>query len=1431
MPVKAEAMVAALLTGIDIKSYPVESSEEDPSGDDSSDEDLMVADELPPAPNDTYSTWTEEDGPSTTYLTTSYTCSYRLTDYCTTITTSCEVQIIIIIITIRIIICKEIAKPITQPSESASEEDSDLEQAQRDKNMQKNLALIAKYFKRIYKPTNNNLRTSSNSRNKNVDTTPRYKNDNQSGQFGNPRMMNVVGARENVGSPVVQQSGIQCFNYKEFGHFAKECRKPKRVKDFVYHREKMLLCKQAEKGFSLQAEQYDWLADTDEEIDEQELEAHYGYMAKIHGIPTADLGTDFEPLEQNDQNDVESDDERVALANLIANLKLDFDENKKSQNQLKKANTTLAQELKECKTILAKTSKTLGESNMVKEKHDELIKQSLLTKSHYEGLVKQKTKVTTDLKLKEEHDIGKMLSMETQLKFLNEIVYKWSQSIQTIHMMTPKTCLMPLALKTQNDSFIFVHELKQEMHANLKYVESLEKEIDKLESNKAEFSNIYDLILQECVSNEVMCSYLLLLSDLDALAELQCLYLYKVKECDCLAQKLSKQTESVSKEVYTELSQRFAKLEKHLISVELALQKCKEQVKNDTVWNEQASNVFRKEHEQYIKIQDLKAQLQDKNISFRVNQKTNVGRPQHRSNQLKDKVVPNNSQVKLKKTQVEEHPRIPSISNKIKTKKPNVVPISTRKPKGHANKSIATPHKKKVALKSTTQKPKSYYKMLYEKTKSQSSKQDTPCIFKKEGIEHQTSNARTPKKNGIVKRQNRTLVVATRTMLSALKLPLFFWAEAIATACYTQNRSIIILTHDKTAYHTINDRKPSIKHLYIFSCTCYLTKDSEHLDKMKEKRDLCILVGYSTQSKGYCVYNKRTRLIVESIHIRFYEIKEMLETSVANDTSGLVPQRQKASDYDNSDPIPQLQNVSSSTDAHVPSQQELDLLFGPLYDEFFTAEPSTPTYVHAGENKDNQAEEEHLQDDEFTNPFCTPVQEVAESSSHNIEKVHDNPSKPVQTRRQLVTGPEMCMFALTVWELVDKPFDKTIIRIKWLWKNKKDDDQNVIRNKARLVAKEYAQEMGIDFEESFAPVARLESVQIFVAYVAHKSFPIYHMDVKTAFLNGPLKEEVYVAQLEGFVNSDHPEKVYRLRNALYGLKQAPKAWYDELSKFLTSKGFNKGLQIHQSPCGIFINQAKYALEILHKHGMEKGQSIGTQMATKPKLDADLNGNPVEQTDYHSKIGSLMYLTSSRPYIVQAGSSFGLTAFSDADHAGCIDTPISTSGGIHFLVKMEILLEPTSNKLLVELDNGVAASFQLELDSSPHAHAQTTKTYQASTFKNQESSNIKTKTFANFDIQDLPSRYQVYQGILLSLKPFQSKNKGLVAKTFDWDEEDIFDDEKETRVQEAKHVPVLKEAKYVEPGTMFLNVDQLEKQLDKEEFQEIGSVVAFKVLEI
>nr|GFA85371.1 retrovirus-related Pol polyprotein from transposon TNT 1-94 [Tanacetum cinerariifolium] len=265
--------------------------------------------------------------------------------------------------------------------------------------------------------------------------------------------------------------------------------------------------------------------------------------------------------------------------------------------------------------------------------------------------------------------------------------------------------------------------------------------------------------------------------------------------------------------------------------------------------------------------------------------------------------------------------------------------------------------------------------------------------------------------------------------------------------------------------------------------------------------------------------------------------------------------------------------------------------------------------------------------------------------------------------------------------------------MKWLWKNKRDEENTVIQNKSHLVDKGYAQKEGVDFEESFAPVARLEVVRLFIAYAAHKSFTVYQMDVKIAFLYGPLKEEVYVNQLDGFVAPYHLDKVYRLKKALYGLKQAPRAWYDELYNFLVSKGFSKasidptlfitkhrgdillvqiyvddiifgstnpnlskrfeklmhskfemsmmgelkfflGIQIHQSPRGIFINQDKYAQEILIKHGMTSCDSVGTPMATK-HLDVDLSGTSIDQTKYRSMVGALMYLTASRPNIMHA----------------------------------------------------------------------------------------------------------------------------------------------------------------------------------------------------
>nr|GEY62124.1 retrovirus-related Pol polyprotein from transposon TNT 1-94 [Tanacetum cinerariifolium] len=389
---------------------------------------------------------------------------------------------------------------------------------------------------------------------------------------------------------------------------------------------------------------------------------------------------------------------------------------------------------------------------------------------------------------------------------------------------------------------------------------------------------------------------------------------------------------------------------------------------------------------------------------------------------------------------------------------------------------------------------------------------------------------------------------------------------------------------------------------------------------------------------------------------------------------------------------------------------------------------SSPT-ASAADNVSNAGFKGEL----FVNPFGTPSTEY----DHPLEQVIGEPSRPVLTRNQLKTDGDMCIYALTVsilepktikealtdptwiksmqeelhqfirldvWELVPSPDGIKPLTLKWLLKNKHDEENTVIRNKTRHVVRGYRHEEGINFEESFASVARMEAIRIFLVYVTHKGFTVYQMDVKTTFLHGSLKEDVYVCQPEGFIDADYPSHVYKLKKALYGLKQAPRAWYDELSTFLLQNGFSKGtidptlftrrfdddilvvqvyvddiifcsfdpryatlfsnlmkscfemsmmgemtfflgLQVNQSSSGIFINQSKCVHEILKKYCLNTSDIIGTPMDIKDKLDLDQIGTPVDATKYRSMIGALMYLT-----------------FSDADYAGCKDTFKSTSGG-------------------------------------------------------------------------------------------------------------------------------------------------------------------------
>ncbi|GJU41422.1 retrovirus-related pol polyprotein from transposon TNT 1-94 [Tanacetum coccineum] len=440
----------------------------------------------------------------------------------------------------------------------------------------------------------------------------------------------------------------------------------------------------------------------------------------------------------------------------------------------------------------------------------------------------------------------------------------------------------------------------------------------------------------------------------------------------------------------------------------------------------------------------------------------------------------------------------------------------------------------------------------------------------------------------------------------------------------------------------------------------FAKEDGENLDKMKEKGDACIFVGYSTQSRAY------------RMHIILTPGPQCSTTVLEQDNLSPGPQSQEN--------VPQVAEILTMLN-------ELELLYSPMFSEllngnylvvskssvihpiehsFNTTNSNTSTKLQCTENiiqAETNTENAQFDDDEFINIFSTPVQEQGETSSrHNktlarnrwrdvygsqLDKNKNHKTgvehEPKNSRRPLTDSAwiesmqeELHQFdRLDVWELVDRPLCKNVINLKWLWKNKRDEENTVIRNKSRLVAKGYAQKEGIDFEESFAPVARLEAVRLFIAYAAHKSFTVYQMDVKTTFLYGPLKEEVSIDQtlfhnlnmgnillVQIYVDdiifgSTNPKLSKRFGKLMHN--KFDMSMIGELKFFL-------GIQIHQSPHGIFINQAKYAQEILKKHGMTSCDSIGTPMATK-HLDADL---------------------------------------SDSDHAGCLDSRKSTSGGIQFL---------------------------------------------------------------------------------------------------------------------------------------------------------------------
>ncbi|KAJ9567585.1 hypothetical protein OSB04_003551 [Centaurea solstitialis] len=652
-------------------------------------------------------------------------------------------------------------------------------------------------------------------------------------------------------------------------------------------------------------------------------------------------------------------------------------------------------------------------------------------------------------------------------------------------------------------------------------------------------------------------------------------------------------------------------------------------------------------------------------------------------------------------------------------------------------------------------------------------------FFDQKGISQNFSSVRTPQQNGVAERRNRTLIEAARSMLSEANLATQFWAEAVNTACYTQNRSLIVKRFRRTPYELFRNRKPSIEHLHIFGCVCYILNNKDNLGKFDSKSDDGIFLGYSSISKTYRVFNKRRQAIEETIHVKFDESgptfphpHENSEINQWADSFFQVPETPIA------DPSPQDLPDGFEKDPPIPPTEIYTppLINATPITQITPTEPDQPT---------------NSEDFSQTTVYQPPA--LRWTKDYPIDQVLGNPSSGIKTRRQ---SGNVCLYvnfisenepkeiddALrdpawvsamqeelaefirnNVWLLVPRPRKRTIIGSKWIFRNELDEIGTIIRNKARLVAQGYRQEEGIDYDETFAPVARLEAIRLFLAFAAHMNFKVYQMDIKNAFLNGKLNEEVYVAQPPGFVDPKFPNHVYKLNKALYGLKQAPRAWYDTLSTFLLSKGFVRGkidstlflkkypkhillvqiyvddiifgstnpklcekfellmkseykmsmmgeltfflgLQIKQSEKGIFINQGKYVHEMLKKFDLTSCTPMKTPMAPPLSLDKDSKGKPVDVTLYRGMIGSLLYLTASRPDIMYStclcaryqaepkeshltavkrifrylkgtpnlglwyskDSGFDLTAYSDSDFAGCKIDRKSTTGGCHLL---------------------------------------------------------------------------------------------------------------------------------------------------------------------
>uniref|UniRef100_A0A2N9ERE3 CCHC-type domain-containing protein n=1 Tax=Fagus sylvatica TaxID=28930 RepID=A0A2N9ERE3_FAGSY len=450
----------------------------------------------------------------------------------------------------------------------------------------------------------------------------------------------------------------------------------------------------------------------------------------------------------------------------------------------------------------------------------------------------------------------------------------------------------------------------------------------------------------------------------------------------------------------------------------------------------------------------------------------------------------------------------------------------------------------------------------------------------------------------------------------------------------------------------------------------------DNLGKFDAKSDEGIFLGYSTNSKAYRVFNKRTMVVDESMHVVFDETNPFhIKNNYDDEPISLENKASSSNQVDLSEKVKDQVDEPKDEEKALPPTKNEEL------PKSWNVVHSHPKELIIGEVERGVSTRSKLKN------ICNNMAFLSQIEPKNINEAIEDESWILAMQEELNQFERN-----KVWTLAPRPKDHSVIGTKWVFRNKKDEEGIIVRNKARLVAQGYNQEEGIDYGETYAPVARLEAIRMLLAFACFKNFKLFQMDVKSAFLNGFIAEEVYVEQPPGFENHEFPNHVFKLSKALYGLKQAPRAWYERLSGFLIEKGFTRGkldttlflmfdgkdmlivqiyvddiifgstnenlckefsktmqdefemsmmgelkfflgLQIKQTEDGIFLNQSKYVIDLLKRFGLTNAKAYGTPMSPSTKLDKDEKGKPVDVKLYRGMIGSLLYLTASRPDIM------------------------------------------------------------------------------------------------------------------------------------------------------------------------------------------------------